>query len=214
MTTRDTAEPSSWRHLGWPIAVAVLGTGGMLLGGVPAWRAAIIALSVGAALWTFVITVNLPPVRWPRDQPVRPYRHVTSWEVAGLSAARHSPQVFESHLRPRLWDLAGTLLQRRDIDPHSDKARELIGSRLYAVLTGADTEPRRVTAAIPALCQAIARLAASEDLPGVRPLRDPRLAGLAGRRPGWRRSEAAGGLPSGEAGVRRAHTVIRGQDGP
>lgn len=171
-----------WRTVGWPIAVAVLGTAGMLAGGVPWWRALIIAVSTGGALWAVVATLAVDHPTWPYAPSRGLHSAPTAWEVPGLTGARQSAETFESYVRPRLWALAQDLLRRRNIDPASQRAVDLIGARIYAILTGAETDPRRVTGSVPALCQTIARLAVEPVDGRPPPVPHPALVGLAGAR--------------------------------
>lgn len=168
-----------WRHLTWPVVIAVLAGGGMLLAGVPLWRTIVLALGIGAAWWAVVATVNVEAGRWPDDVPGAPYRTGAVWDVPGLAAARQSADAFSEHLRPRLWAIASELLRRRGIDSESTEARACVGPRDYDLLTGADEDPARRTAAAPALAAALARLAVSPELPGPVPMPQPELVGLA-----------------------------------
>ncbi len=177
----DEDGPSRWwRHLAWPVIVLVLGTAGMVAAGVPAWRAAVIGVAGAGALWAVIVSLAVASPVWYYDVPLATTRTPTSWEVPGLIGARQSSEWFADYLRPRLWALAQELLRRRGIDPGSAAARRLVGRRDYALLTGADADPRRTVAAIPALCHTIARLGVESTPQSPAPVRNPVLAGLAG----------------------------------
>lgn len=192
----EPADYGRWlRHWIWPALLATAGTFGMLAGGIDLWRAAALSGGVAVALWSIIVTMSVPELSWHEDVPGDIYRPSTTWEVAGLISSRESDDSFARYLRPRLWSLAETMLTRRGIEPDSDQAKGLIGAGNYAILTGGDTDPRRVTASVSVLCHTIARLAV-EPISGSRPPIDsPALAGLAGARrarpsPSARRSEA------------------------
>lgn len=178
----EPVERDRWyRYLAWPTIGAIVTAGGLIVAGVPIWRALLIGLSAGAALWAVVVSLTIEQPEWPYDVPTDPHRTPTSWEVPGLVGAQESEVSFQHYLRPRLWDLAQELLRRRGIDPLSERAVALVGLREYAMLTGTDTDPRRTTASVSVLCQAIARLAV-DPAPGSEPaIRNPALAGLSGR---------------------------------
>ncbi len=178
--------PPWWWHVFWPVVATIATAGGMLLGGVPAWRAAAIALAVGAALWAMILTMTVEAPSWPYDSG--PYdaareehRSPTVWEVPGLAGARESDMSFQHYLRPRLWALAEELLRRRGIDPASQAAVDLVGRAQYALLSGADTDSGRAMASVSVLCQTIARLAVGPAPGSAPPIRNPALGGLAGR---------------------------------
>ncbi|OJV23977.1 MAG: hypothetical protein BGO26_04075 [Actinobacteria bacterium 69-20] len=166
--------------MAWPIIVTVVGGVGMFTGGVPPWRAVVIAVGAGLALWTVIVSFAVRRIDWYDDVPGSTYRSATPWEVPGLAGARESAEAFELYLRPRLWSLAQDLLRRRGIEPDSARARELVGEREFALLSGIDRNPRRTTASVSVLCQVIARLAVA-PLPGSAPaMANPALKGLAG----------------------------------
>lgn len=178
----EPADYGRWRrNWVWPALILAGGTFGMVAGGVDLWRAALISAGVAVALWSVVATMAVPEISWHDDVPGEHYHSSSTWEVPGLTSARESDEAFARYLRPRLWSLAETLLERRGIDPGSDRARELVGHRNYALLTGEDTDPRHVTTAVSALCHAVAQLAVT-PLPDSRPPLESRaLAGLAGK---------------------------------
>jgi hypothetical protein len=178
----EPVELDRWyRFLVWPAIGAVVTAAGLIAAGVPAWRGVVIGLSVGAALWAVIVSLTIEQPEWPYDVPTDVHRAPTSWEVPGLVGAQESEVSFQHYFRPRLWELAQELLRRRGIDPLSERAAALVGPREYAMLTGADTDPGRTTASVSVLCQTIARLAV-EPAPGSEPaIRNPALAGLAGR---------------------------------
>lgn len=180
-------EPPWWRHIAWPIVVLVLAGSGMLVGGVPPWRAVAIALGVALALWSLILTFTVRRIDWYDDVPGASYRISTPWELSGLAAARESAEAFEFYLRPRLWDLAQKLLRRRGIDPASARAGELIGAREYAILTGVDRDPRRTTSSVSVLCHTISRLAVAPIDGSAPPIANPALTRLAGNREGSNR---------------------------
>lgn len=177
----DPADYGRWgRHWIWPALIVAGGTFGMVAGGVDVWRAALLSAGVAVALWSLIATMAVPDISWHDDVPGEHYHSSSTWEVAGLISARESDEAFTRYLRPRLWSLAETLLARRGIDPMSARARELIGPRNHALLTGEDTDPRHMTTAVSALCHAVAQLAVT-PLPDSRPpIESPSLAGLAG----------------------------------
>ena len=172
--------PRWWRHLGWPLVTVVVGTAAMLIGGVPAWRAVAIVLAAAVAVWALAASLVAPQPEWPYELPPDVRRASSVWQVSGLVGATESDAAFHQFLRPRLWALTVELLRRRGIDPDSQRAVELVGPREYALLTGADTDPRHVTASVPTLCHTVARLAV-QPAPGSKPaITNPALAGLAG----------------------------------
>jgi len=177
----NTAVAPWWRSLTWPVIAGAVATAGMLASGVPVWRAVVIAVACGAALWSIVVSLSVARPEWPYDLPVDVHRAPTTWQVPGLVGAMESDVSFQQYLRPRLWSLAQQLLRRRGIDPDSERAAALIGPREYALLTGADTDSRRAMASVPVLCQVIARLAVAPDADSEPAIRNPALAGLAGR---------------------------------
>lgn len=183
----EPADYGRWsRHWVWPALLLVGGTFGMVAGGIDLWRAALLSAGMAVALWSVIATMAVPDISWHDDVPGEHYHSSSTWEVPGLTSARESDEAFVRYLRPRLWSLAETLLVRRGIDPASARARELVGPKNYALLTGEDTDPRHMTAAVSALCHAVAQLAVT-PLPDSRPpIESPSLAGLAGtaRTPG------------------------------
>lgn len=177
----EPADYTGWlRHWVWPALLAVFASVGMAAGGIELWRAVVLSLGAAVALWSVIATMAVTDVSWHDDVPGEHYRSSNTWEVPGLNSARESDEAFARYLRPRLWSLAETLLTRRGIDPVSARARELIGTRHYAVLTGSDTDPRHMTGAVSALCRAIAQLAVTPLPEGRPPVDSPALAGLAG----------------------------------
>lgn len=177
----EPVERQRWfRYLPWPAIVAVVATAAMLAGGVPAWRAVLIALSGAVTVWALVVSLSVTPPEWPYDIPAQVHRTASVWEVSGLAGATESDVSFQQYLRPRLWVLTRELLWRRGIDPDSERAVALVGAREYALLSGADTDPRHAMASVSVLCHTIARLAVA-PAPGSEPaIRNPALSGLAG----------------------------------
>lgn len=169
-----------WRHGIWPAIVLLVGAVGMIGGGVPPWRAVAIACGAAVALWSVIASMHAAKIDWYDDVPGAGYRTPTAWEVPGLAGARESADAFQDYLRPRLWALAQDLLRRRGVDPASERARQMVGPRDYALLCGADRDPRRTTSSVSALCQTIARLAVDEIDGSAPPMPDPALRGLAG----------------------------------
>lgn len=179
-----------YRQLLWPVLAAAAATAAMLVSGVPPWRAVVIAIAAGVALWAVLMSMTAAAPGRLYDVPSELHQLRTRWEVGGLLGAGQSAEIFAKQLRPRLWELTRELLQRRGIDPESDRAAALVGRREYALLTGADTDPKRTTSSVSVLCRTIARLAV-EPAAGTEPvIRNPALAGLAGpnRRPDRRRA--------------------------
>ncbi len=180
LTDPDPDDTRRWRYGAWPVIVAVVGGAGMFAGGVPPWRAVVIAVGAGLALWAVIVSFAVRRIDWYDDVPGFTYRSATPWEVPGLVGARESAEAFELYLRPRLWSLAQELLRRRGIEPDSARARELVGEREFAIFSGVDRDPRHTTASVSVLCQVIARLAV-EPFPGSAPaIANPALKGLAG----------------------------------
>ena len=183
--------PRWYRQLLWPVLLGVAATAAMLATGVPAWRAALIALATGAAFWAVLLSINVHPPDRLYDVPSQARQPPTRWEVPGLVGAGESAEMFTRYLRPRLWEVARELLQRRGVDPDSDRAAALVGRREYALLTGADTDPKRTTSSVSLLCATIARLAV-EPAAGTDPvIRNPALAGLSAPTRRSRRHSAA-----------------------
>ncbi len=194
----EPAERMAWyRYLLWPTIAAAVGLAGMLAGGVPTWRAVLIAVAAGLALWALVASLVVEQPEWPYDIPLEPHRATSVWEVPGLTGATESEVSFQQYLRPRLWALTQELLRRRGIDPSSERAVAMVGRREYDLLSGADTDPKRAMSSVSVLCHTVARLA-TEAGPGSEPvIRNPALAGLAGTTRHRRR--------------RGAHTALEGQ---
>lgn len=193
----DEAGPvQRWhRRLPWPVFGAAVAAAAMLVSGVSPWRAVVIALAAGAALWSVLVSMTVDTPERPSDVPSDLHQPRTRWEVTGLVGAGESAEMFARYLRPRLWGDARELLLRRGIDPESDRAAALVGRHAYALLTGADTDPKRTTSSVSALCQTIARLAV-EPAAGTEPvIGNPALAGLAG--PNRRPHRRAAALPEG-----------------
>jgi hypothetical protein len=181
----EPADPGRWGHRWtWPALLAAAVAFGMAAGGVDLWRAVAAAAGAAVMLWAVIASVAAPRIVWHDDVPGRRHHSTSSWEVPGLDAARESDATFGYYLRPRLWGIATELLRARGIDPAGPEARELVGPRLYDVFTGANADPRVVTGSVPALSQAIARLAVDRSLPGTVPVSTAALAGLAGARTG------------------------------
>lgn len=181
----EPADPGRWlRRWAWPAIVAGAIAFGMIAGGVDAWRSILVAIGVGVALWSVLASVSSYRPVWHDDIPGQTFHPASAWEVSGLAGARESPDSFAGYLRPRLWSVTADLLRLRGIDPASDRAREIVGRREYALLTGEDGDPRRMTSSVSALCQTVARLAAPGGEAGTPALR--RLVGRE-RRPAGRR---------------------------
>lgn len=164
----------------WPALLAAAVTFGMAAGGVELWRAIAAAIGVAVALWAVIASMAAPRISWHADVPGRRHRTASSWDVPAMEGARESDATFDRYLRPRLWATAEQLLRARGIDPAGPQARTLVGSRLYDILTGANTDPGAVTRSVSALARAIALLAVDRSLPGVAPVRASALSGLAG----------------------------------
>lgn len=174
----EPAEPVPWfRRWLWPAIIAIGTALGMIAAGIDIWRAALVAIGCAVAWWSVIASASVPRVSWHGDIPGRTFHAPSTWEVPGLTGARESVDSFTEYLRPRLWTIASDLLRRRGIDPGSDQARETVGRRQYALLVGEERDPRRMTSSVSALCQTVARLAASE------PGSSPALRRLAGARP-------------------------------
>lgn len=165
----------------WPVVIAALALVGMIAGGVPPWRGAVIAVTSAVAMWALARSVNVFIPVWPMDVPWESTRMPSPWEVSGLTAVRHAPETFTNYLQPRLWDLTCELLARRGIAPDSDAAIALLGQREHALLSGADTTPSRIAANVSPMCLAIARAAVVAEENNPAPLTNPMLAGLAGQ---------------------------------
>jgi hypothetical protein len=176
----------------------------MLAGGIPPWRAVVIAVGVGVALWLSIESSHVSRPRWSDDLPDGGFfATAPPWEVPGLTASRFSTGSFQRYLRPRLWALATELLRRRGIEPASPRAAELVGRRDYALLTGGDTRPGHVTSSVSALTMSIARIAVTADGDDPPVVRSPALAGLAG-----------GHVPAAAGGERRSVPRTRRRDAP
>ena len=193
----DSTPVQRWSaQLPWPVFGAVAATAAMLVSGVPPWRAVVIALAAAAALWAVLMSLTVHAPERPSDGPSDAHQPRTRWEVAGLVGAGESAEMFARYLRPRLWKVTRQLLERRGIDPESDRAAALVGRPEYALLTGADSDPKRTTSSVSLLCATIARLAV-EPAAGTEPIvSNPALAGLAGK-PGRPRRRADTAPPEG-----------------
>lgn len=174
---------SPWyRQIGWPVAVGAIVFLGLFFTGVPLWRSILIAVTVGATLYVVLRSLAGARADWPEGGLGVADRPAGRWEVAGLEAARDQPEAFARTLRPRLWELAQSLLRRRGIALYSQQAVDIIGRAEYDLLTGDDPAPARGPSSVSTLCDAIARLAVDPAVGGPVPVRDPDLAALAGTR--------------------------------
>lgn len=208
----EPADYGRWaRRWTWPVLLAAAVALGMSVGGVDLWRAVTMAAGVSVAMWAVIASMTAPRISWHDDVPGQRFPATSSWEVPGLTAARESDVAFGYYLRPRLWSLAEELLRARGIDPAGHEARELMGPRLYDVLTGANTDSRAVTSSVSAICRSIARLAVDPTFPGRPPVDTPALAGLAGA-PRTRRQRRSQGRRDGH-GTMSVKTPMKGLDG-
>lgn len=180
----EAADTTGWpRRWIWPVIVGVAVVVGTMAAGVDWWRCVVLAAAITVALWSLIAATAAPVPAWHEDVPGRAYRLPSTWEVPGLAAARESDTAFEEYLRPRLWALTCDLLAARGIDPESDAARDLVGTNHYRLLNGQDTDPKRRTASVSALCHIVAWLAVDPGADGPVPVAEPNLQGLAGGPP-------------------------------
>src|SRR5699024_2581557 len=137
---------SMWRRVAWCSVAGIAVAGGMVAGGVPMWRSIAVGAVSAVVLWAIVMSSGVGAPAWRLLLPTTlRFGSTGTWRLPGLDAARRSPEAFSDHTRPRLWADARLLLARRGIPPDSARAVDLIGRTEYAVLTGADTDPRHVT---------------------------------------------------------------------